>query len=529
MRRPLLDATITAALATSLALIYRDSLLSYLETIQIPDYGYLLVLAPTAITITAVLAHRYGSIEGLDVYRAASALIAVLLAYIIHGLALLQPEHSLQLETLSVVILVAGTLLLVYGEFNHPAIPLSIWLLLLMLTPIPRGIIDQLSQQLTQPVAKIAALLTGAKLGTTGPYTTLTFKDNQGVLRAFQIAPECSGIVSLLSTLALTPAILYLTATSIAPRRRKATTATIAIITAAVTVLLGNTVRVALVVYTAQHYNYQQALKLFHQTPSIIYVTIATILSLTITLRLPRSGTQSEKPRTNNQKITPTDIAKSILITSLITLQVILAAQTGQPLTTNQQPLQLTPEQIIQNPTIILNTTNKTIKTIPRPIIGEALGALATYQIIIKKGNNTYQGWLEIAETPTRFHSWHVCLQKQTYKIVKTWTEVINKTTITYIIIKRNDRKLLLAYATFRIPTYKTSTYMRISLITYKNIHYNKNYESSISDIRSILEHFYIKINSYNDQGKNINNLIIISLLTLIIILIKIITLMVKS
>ncbi|MCE4600962.1 MAG: exosortase/archaeosortase family protein [Desulfurococcales archaeon] len=465
MRRPLLDTAIVAGFTVLLSTVYRDAVLAYIETMQIPDYSYLMILVPSTAIIIAEIINKHATLQELDIGRIVAAGGGLLIAFSLHKLSTIIIDYSLELELLSIITLLASMLFLVYGDFDRLVTPLAIWILLLLLVPLPRGILDTLSAELTDPVAKAASMLTGAQLTESYGFTSLRFVDSSGVTRLFQIAPECSGVVSLLSALSLAPIIFYLALTSNSTWRRKAKAIALSLALAVAIVFTGNILRVALVVYIAKTYDYKTALEFFHQTPSLIYTGIATIVALMITLRLPRP---SQPPRPVKQapaKIRGGDIVKAALITLIV-----LAGTINTPTTiaTSQMQNLPTPEELIQNPALILynQTTTKARTTLPSPLLGEALGALAVYRASVTVENKTLQGWIEIGETPARFHSWDSCLLAQNYKITKRWTESYENMTITYILAKKGLLTQLLAYTIVKYPTERGNLYVKISLFS---------------------------------------------------------------
>jgi hypothetical protein len=87
------------------------------------------------------------------------------------------------------------------------------------------------------------------------------------------------------------------------------------------------------------------------------------------------------------------------------------------------------------------------------------------YNIGISSGSGIATGYVEVAESPSRFHGWQICLINQGYNIEKWWSETRN-TTIVYAVISKGSTRLLLAYSIYTYPTSMGNLYVRISLFT---------------------------------------------------------------
>jgi len=466
LRRLVIDLVVAATIIVLMAVFYRGSILSYIETLQLGEYSYLIVLAPTALYIAAELVGRHGMVKELDLLRVASFLGGVLLASSLYVLARIMIEYSMQIELLSLVVLVSSILLLVYSGFDKPSIPLAITLLLLILIPVPRFIVDYTSMVLTGPLVSIASLATGAETIVENGVVGLRVLDNLGYQRVFYIAPECSGVVSVMTVLSLLPFMLYIVTRSSAPRRRRVWTLAKALLIALLIVFTGNVLRVILVVVTTRNIGYDVAMELFHNTPALAYVAIATAVSTYIVLKLPRGSNDGGGNLVVGNGI---GLARIMLLTVAVLvfftvsiLANIMPAQGGQ--------VTIDPAKLLETPSaIVFNTTGNSIvlqefKSLPNPMIGETLGALAVYDLIINYNGSTFYGYIELGESPSRFHSWVVCLIAQGYSIEEYWSMVGN-TTITYIVASRGLQKILLAYMIYGYHTWAGDIYVKLTLI----------------------------------------------------------------
>jgi len=466
LRRLVIDLVVAATIIVLIAVFYRGSILSYIETLQLGEYSYLIVLTPTVLYITAELVGRHGMVKGFELLRAAALLGGVLLASSLYVLSRIMVEYSMQIELLSLVVLVSSILLLVYGEFDRPSIPLIITLLLLLLIPVPRLVVDYLSMMLTNPLVNLASLVTGAETFIENGVVGLRVVDGLGYLRVFYIAPECSGVVSLMTVLALLPLMLYIVLRSPASWRARAWALGKALIAALLVVFAGNVLRVILVVIATRSISYDAAMELFHSTPAIVYVAIATAISSYIVLKLPRG---SDSGGGSHVVSSGTGLAKTMLLA--VAVLVFLTASTSAYTTSIQGgQVAVDPARLLEAPgSVVFNaTSNSTVmqefKSLPNPRIGEALGALAVYNVVINYNGSVFYGYIELAESPSRFHSWVVCLTVQGYSIDEYWSEV-GSTTVTYMVASKGFQKLLLAYTIYGYHTWAGDIYVKLTLM----------------------------------------------------------------
>jgi len=465
LRRVTLDLAVVAALAVAVSVFFRGSVKAYAESLQIEEYSYLIVLAPISLYIVADVVGRFGSLRGLDVFRALSLFGGVLTASAVYAASRLAADYALQLETLSLVILSSSIILFAYSEFISLVAPLVATLLMMLLVPAPRGLIDSLSSALLYPTASLAAMLSGARLTSEGGFVALVVDGGPGTPRVLQVAPQCSGVVSLMAVLSLAPAVLYMASRSPARFRSKAAAAAKAMFLASATVFAGNVLRIVLVIHAARALGLEAAMQLFHWTPSIIYVAAATILGLREVLRLPRPVDALRRNRAASVEVGPA-VAKLALIAANIILfaAALRALNVGLPALSVSR---VDPAKLIEVPQeVIFGAARLNVQALPNPRIGSAVGTFASYDIVVREGGRELYGYIELGESPARFHSWFVCLPSQGYTIEKSWSEAGN-TTVTFIVASRGPQRILLAYAVYRYSTELGDVYVRVTLIAY--------------------------------------------------------------
>ncbi len=486
MNKIVLLAVLVSVIVIIMYNYYTPHLLEYYSLLSVEEYTYLLILIPlTLFTLFKILVKHTEIEDRFYPEKMLAGIISLVLSASFYSLTLLNPQYILQLSIISLVLFVWG-LLVVVLRFDRWWIPLLVLIFLFSMVPLPMDYIQSAAYELTPIVTKSAAIITGSGIVETRVYTALKVVDKDGFIRLFRVAPVCSGITSLLSILALLPLILYLAAESVDPPIRKIIYTILAAISSALTVFVGNILRLAMIVWIARNMGYQEAIGAFHSFPSLIYVSIATIVGILFISRLRLPGLKAKLgPIVIKRVVKPRMYIPYTSILAILALFIILinvsSSYVSQPVPTTSFT------KLLSNPSIVVfnETSNALVKSIPQPIIGEALGALDVRSINVRYGDSSYTGYLELAENPGRFHGWYVCLTAQGYRIEKSWSESLHGLIINYMIILKNNRKLLLGYTIYKYPVIinnkETTMYIRVSLFTS-----TRNIDENIRNMRSI-------------------------------------------
>ncbi len=486
MNKIVLLAVLVSVIVIIMYNYYTPHLLEYYSLLSVEEYTYLLILIPlTLFTLFKILVKHTEIEDRFYPEKMLAGIISLVLSASFYSLTLLNPQYILQLSIISLVLFVWG-LLVVVLRFDRWWIPLLVLIFLFSMVPLPMDYIQSAAYELTPIVTKSAAIITGSGIVETRVYTALKVVDKDGFIRLFRVAPVCSGITSLLSILALLPLILYLAAESVDPPIRKIIYTILAAISSALTVFVGNILRLAMIVWIARNMGYQEAIGAFHSFPSLIYVSIATIVGILFISRLRLPGLKAKLgPIVIKRVVKPRMYIPYTSILAILALFIILinvsSSYVSQPVPTTSFT------KLLSNPSIVVfnETSNALVKSIPQPIIGEALGALDVRSINVRYGDSSYTGYLELAENPGRFHGWYVCLTAQGYRIEKSWSESLHGLIINYMIILKNNRKLLLGYTIYKYPVIinnkETTMYIRVSLFAS-----TRNIDENIRNMRSI-------------------------------------------
>ncbi len=453
---------LVAALLSVASTLYPSYIYDYVALVNTEDYAYLVVLVPVVFWLLIVLILKHAEPSSPNAYSAVSAALSLVLSLSLYALARLSPPYALQLGILSLAAFGWAMMSLLF-RFKTFLASVSSLLLLAALTPLPSEFVYSMSVPLTVFSTKLTAFVTGAELIETRAYLLLRISDASGVVRTFYVAPTCAGIVSILSILSLTPFLVYHAMSSVSVRKRRLITLAKAVTVGLAIVLAGNLLRLMSVVLITRYVSYSLALDLFHSLPSILYASIAAAAAVMIILKLPRPRGLINIVR------------RGVSVLSVI---LVLTASIAYPFTAeyvaNSITAETTPtvslERLLQSPaSIVLNLTNASVLyDVPHPIVGEMIGALSVRSIVVSYAGKRFSGYLEIAETPSRFHGWQVCLTAQGYSIIESWVETRNAT-VNIIVAARGTKTLVLGYAVYKLETTaegRTSqTYVRVSLM----------------------------------------------------------------
>ena len=457
-------------------------ILSYWSTIRglvrlasLDEYSYLLAVP----IIVAYIALR--RISGLNIKLAISVQsIAFSLLLISISLYLYMiswtSELTLELQTLSLIFMFwAFTALIV--NFETLAKIKSIIFLSLLITPIPRVVLDYMAALLSRKVAEIVAAITSAKL-IIGTSVILKTLGPNGETIVFEVWPAYSGVVSLTGFVIGLPLILDHIYSAKAPRRRKVLAATISSISLLILLLLGNITRITLIILSGRVWGLDTAMAVFHTTPSIIWTVVAVIIVMTTLFKIvPREEFQETKTPTITSKLN-----REVLVFTLILL-VLLAFITPQLLesTIPYTPIEvkgkvIPVEELSANITkYVFNSSSIEILSDKRDRRTEVLLNIPIVRrVTLRYKKTVIYAYIEGSDNPSQFHGWPVCLTFQGYSLDRYWTETIKgyavELLVTYIEASKGYARMLMAY--IRVPAivsygvFEKQFFIRVTLYT---------------------------------------------------------------
>ena len=468
----------------------------YLDYLQMPEYSYLFVLVP----ITMVLAIRL-IITGFvparpslsNLTASASLLLGALFFYILGGL---DDVNGVQLYGVSFSLLAISLLLLLLRPASVKYF-VGVLLLLLIAVPVPMSVISYSSTFFSYVIGRFVAAIMGAEIIESGNSLFLSVYDVEGTRRVFELVHACSGIVSVTSILAIAPLIVYVVMRSPGTTVRKALKAVAIIGTAVGIVFVGNVARVAAVLYYTQHYGYEKALELFHQYPAFLY----SVLAVGVTFFLLNKLVPPPPPRLSKElgarvrlgARTRRGVAYALVAVALLAFSLasvapsfsFQAAVAGPQSLTTLDTLVTEPAEVIFNGTGV-----EVIDDRPVPALTVALGSSSVNLVVLRYNSTTYSGYIEVAESPTRFHGWHVCLTLQGYTVLRSWRDSVGDLVINYLLVRRGNDKRLLGYAIYTVPFLlsngTSSAYVRVSLFV--NVRSDADVETATVALKQVLQ-----------------------------------------
>jgi len=466
----LITIAVLAVLLITLYITHKNFLNVYIMVVLRTEvYSYILIAIPVSIAVLYKLAINYFEIEGLNILRLVGSITLFLFSVLFHVLGDIIDEFFLELKVLSLVCLFLLSLTLFFRPKSVSISYLSI-ALLLTFVPIPRQAIDFLSPTLTRAITSIVSAITSTHVIEFEGMLVLLVKDAAGVDHLFKTESIYGGVASVLSILTISPSIIYFALTSPAPKTKKIVYTAASIAIAVATVFVGNLLRLTLTIELTKHIGYDAALKFFNYTPPIIYVALATFLAIYTAIRLlsmPKIGKHDSSTTIRFVKPPPSlYLALAIYVTLLVAYNVVAPLISMAMLTQFSVSVSGLPQLLEKPATATLNSSNVlTLHSIPGPKISEALSVPDVRSISLNYSGTQFVGYIEIADTPTKFHGWYVCVTLQGFGIEKSWVEVSN-TTIHHMIISKDISRLLLSYTVYRLILPEGVAYVRLSIMT---------------------------------------------------------------
>ena len=384
----------------------------------------------------------------------------------------IDPTYSLQLGTASFVMVFLSLVVLAY----RPTSPRDVVPLLspLILVPVPAELADAVTPALSRFVGVVTSALTGFKLVEGPGYVKLEVDTPQGpALLEVQVA--CTGIVTISSVLAIVPVLTYLVAFSPRSWLRKATSVAISVAVALLIGIFGNLVRVLLVVIGSSRVGVDFGMNLFHSSPSVIYSSLSVLAAFLVADRFGGVGRAVPRVLRSGPRVR-WDFVSGVLV-AVLALAVAYQTLTYYAVAP-QTPGPGTPGLVVE-----VEDLGGFIEETPRYVLRgtelvsyrydlyltSVLGALRVYEVSVLFGRELYRGYVEVADTPARFHTWQICLTVQGYRVLNSWTTTANSTSIHFIEVERGGIRGVLAHTT--IPAYLSMPsgtlvmYLRISLM----------------------------------------------------------------
>ena len=452
--------------------VYREFFDSIVRLASSEEYSYIIV-SLFSMVITLYLSLRYiGFSYGVRLSKIIFATLLALFSLALYSVSTSLLEYKIQLEGLSFSLFFISLILLVY----EPVTPGEIIPLLtpFLLIPLPAGFVDRLTPLLSRYIGRIAGFLTGVRVVEAPGFTQLEVPTPSGEVARFSIEAACTGIVTLSSIISVIPVLIYMVTFSSDKPLRKTIVSLTSIIISLLIGLLGNLIRVLLLVYGAMYMGVQQAETLFHYSPSLVYSFLSALIAFYLVnkyARFPPVITKALAKHTARD-VSWEYVSGVFVVAAFFTLIVLALVPITTTASSVQQALVVNPPSIddyVKNPEKYLSTT--TIAFTGKQYdqyLTNVLGALAVYRVEVVSPTGIYQGYVEVVDTTARLHTWQLCLTVQGFNILSSWSSVVNNTRIVFIALEKGSWRGLLGYVilpvTLKVGGETVNMYTRVSL-----------------------------------------------------------------
>lgn len=454
---------------------YRGYIDSILKLIFTEDYSYLLV---TFLTITMVLylSLRYmGFAYELQISRIVTSALLIVLSMLLYESSYLFPEYQVFLVGTSFSTMIVALLLIVFKPVSlSDVIPI---LTPLLMIPIPASFLDFLNPILSRLVGRVAAFITGTRFIETSVFAMIEVETTRGIY-SFSVEAACSGILTISSVLVVFPLLAYYASISPDKPARKIKISLLALITGLLVGIIGNLVRVVLIILVAKYYDVELALNVFHYSPSIIYASISVLVSYAMIDRLAKMKHIVPRPLLNKGELPYvrweyiTGVLIFMVLVSMIAQAIgVVVARSGANVDGAEGIIVYVDsiESFISNPArYIFSGFVRVVGIAYDPLLTRVIGSIASYRVSFVVNNTYYFGFIELVDIPARLHTLQLCVTIQGYRVINAWGETLGALRIGYIYMEKDGIEYLLAYALvpiiLRLSMGDQLIYARISL-----------------------------------------------------------------
>ncbi|MEM4486952.1 MAG: archaeosortase/exosortase family protein [Zestosphaera sp.] len=457
---------------------YRGIVESYLKLMFVEEYSYLLVVLASTLTLFYYLFRSVGLSYEVRVSKVIVSVLLADLSLIFYISSFLDLGNAVQYGSLSLVLLVLALIIFIYNPLTlKDLIPL---LSLFMLVPLPTSVIDSVTPHLSRFVGRAVAVLTGVTFIENPVYAQIVVVTPSGPA-VFNVEIACTGIVSLSSVFAVIPVVTYLVAFSPSTARRKIVSVATSLMLAVLIGFLGNLVRVLLVIWGSMSYGVEVGMELFHSPLSIVYSTLSVLAAFFVADRY--AGLRRLTPRSVGSwsriewGFVAGVLAVTLIFTSVyaVTLHYIASPNINDALRRDGIVLgdnelsdfMNNPPRYVFSGRGDLTLTHQSYSS----YLTRVLGAFSVYEVVLVKDGVPHFGYVEVADTPGRFHTWQLCLRLQGYRVVNSWSRIFNGTRLYFIEVERDSIEGLLGYVIMPVfigdSNAQAIAYVRASLMMF--------------------------------------------------------------
>ncbi len=272
----------------------------WLQYASLELYNYLIITPIVLLIIYTGVLRKYTASYSVK------KLIFYITFYFIGGFLIF---YSVVFESLSDQLIILGMMFLIQSVIIlftpnkdlYKALLLSLTLLIMI--PLPQGIVYELSAILTRLVLVLAIPLT-RYLGTTlkvteqSGYVIIHVLHNNSYVQ-FEMAPVCSGVIGLFSVIAVAPLIIYASLNGTKKLTMRVIGGILGVIILTILMFIANVIRLTMVFYFTSLYGFEVGYNIFHYTPEIVLVLPIVFIVVKILDKL--SGNVSLFPSTRDK------------------------------------------------------------------------------------------------------------------------------------------------------------------------------------------------------------------------------------
>lgn len=451
---------------------YREFIKSYISLMKTDEYSHLITSLFTTLVVIYISFKYLGFSYEVRVSKALASLLFFTFSVFFLVLSRIDLYYLTQLMGLSLVFLTLSLIVTIHNPiFPRDVIPLFS---LFLLVPLPPSIVDSLTPWLSRYIGKTAAFLTGATLVESPLYSQIQVNASRGS-GVFSVEAAYSGVVTISSIIAITPILLCIAAYSVSSLKKKVLAMLLSISTAICIGLLGDLIRVILVIIGTMKYGVEVGLQFLHYSPPIVYSSLSALASFMIAYRV--AGFRHLMPRRITQEMHIEWRFIAGVMTLLLLLSTAYHGVLEALLNINKASDSIVIESLsiddfINSPSkSLFNNVHVTVE-VERysEFLTRVLGAISVFEIAVSINRTNYRGYIEIVDTPSKLHTWQLCLSLQGYYVTNSWSELANSTFTHYMSIEKGGERSIMAYKlipiAIRTPTGDYKLYTRLSLIS---------------------------------------------------------------
>ena len=451
---------------------YRDFFQSIIKLAESEEYSYIIASLFSVLAVLYLSVRYTGFSYGIRPSKMILTTLIALISAAIYIASGIDIENRVQLMGLSFALFFIALIILIY-DLNTPSeiIPL---LTPFLLVPVPAGLLDVVTPVLSRYIGRFVGYLTGVRVIEMPGFTQLELITPSGEVARLSVEAACTGIVTISSIIAIVPILLYMISFSIDKPLRKLTITIISILVAFTIGIIGNILRVLIVVYIASRTSVEQAYTVFHYSPSLLYSTLSVLSAFYIVNKYSHFQAFFSRVLRSSRFITASweYIAGVFLVAFIFTGIVNFALLEAQAGGIEQSYIAIRiddAQKFIQKPDEYLSSS--LIRFSSREydaFLTRVLGALAVYRVRVVTISGIYSGYIEVVDTPARLHTWQLCLTLQGYNIISSWSESINGTRVSIIVLEKGGWRGVLLYTIIPVSIStsggSTTLYTRISI-----------------------------------------------------------------